>query len=440
MKSGQPAFERLLNILLSLYLITGCTTDKVRFAPVPGDMADATNPESSAVSERQSRRTIVVTMTDSAHQELTGGRPINMMRPKGPVTRPEKYQRYLNQLQRDYGISTVADWPLQSLGVRCFVFEVIGGQNRDQVIKALKQDPRIETVQAMQKFYTLAGSYNDPYAEVQTNLDTLAISESHRWATGKGVTVAVIDTGVDDTHEDLSGQTDLQMNFVDSNRNVFRNDLHGTAVAGIIAAKTNNASGIVGIAPDARIMPLKACWQTEAGSIKAACSSFTLAKSLNFAIMSDVAIINLSLAGPPDPLLERLVSKALGKHITVIAAASPNHQHSFPSAINGVMSVDETEKEPVSEKSGVDLLAPGHRILSLKPGNQYDFYSGSSFSTAQVAGLTALVKERKPHLSSDKIHALLQATQTKTRDPRTQQQTVNACRALARLVNAECGA
>ena len=96
--------------------------------------------------------------------------------------------------------------------------------------------------------------------------------------------VAIIDTGIDFNHPDLAGQIVARRNFVDSDDAAFRLDRHGTAVAGVIAALADNHLGIVGIAPDSRLIALKACWQARATLAAATCNSFTLAQALQSAI------------------------------------------------------------------------------------------------------------------------------------------------------------
>jgi subtilisin family serine protease len=95
-------------------------------------------------------------------------------------------------------------------------------------------------------------------------------------ATGRKVTVAVVDSGIESNHPDLAGQVAVEENFVDGQKYVA--ELHGTAVAGVIAARAGNGVGIEGVAPDARLLALRACWQ--AGSATR-CNSFTLAKAIN---------------------------------------------------------------------------------------------------------------------------------------------------------------
>jgi hypothetical protein len=128
---------------------------------------------------------------------------------------------------------------------------------------------------------------------------TLSVSGAHRWASGRGVRVGIIDTGVDLRHRELGGKVVATADFVARDRRTFLTDRHGTAVAGVIAASVNNHLGIVGVAPDAALVAAKACWY-EPGDrlqITAVCSSFTLARALAFALERDVDVpISVSAA------------------------------------------------------------------------------------------------------------------------------------------------
>jgi subtilisin len=286
-------------------------------------------------------------------------------------------------------------------------------------------------VQPLNLFYTLADAppaSNDPYLDLQPGLKVMQISESHRWATGKGVRVAVIDTGMDTRHADLKDRVVGIRNFVDRNEAAFNADVHGTAVAGVIAATANNGIGLVGVAPEAEVLGLKACWESAAAQNGAHCSSFTLAKALNFAIDQDVDVINLSLGGPPDPLLQRLVAKALERNILVVGATSPRFPNGFPAAVDGVIAVTN------AAASAQYIMAPGTQVLSTKPHDTYDFFTGSSFATANVAGVVTLIRQRKPHLPGKVVKDLIETTSL------SEPPSANACRALLRIVEeGDCG-
>jgi subtilisin family serine protease len=256
----------------------------------------------------------------------------------------------------------------------------------------------------------------------------MQIPESHRWATGRGVRVAVIDTGSDTRHPELRERITGIRNFVDRDSDAFNGDIHGTAVTGVIAAASNNGAGLVGVAPEADILSLKACWQRGAAASDAICSSFTLAKALNFAIDQQVDVINLSLGGPADPLLARLVSKAIEQNILVVGAATPKFPGGFPVGVDGVIGV---ANKGAQQQQDHLVSAPGNQVISTRPENQYDFFTGSSFSAAQVTGVTALIRQRKPHLPAKIVKELLAATS------QPDDGFANACRAVARVVESE---
>ena len=311
-------------------------------------------------------------------------------------------------LAQAYGLRTVYSWNLASLGEQCVVFEVTGGRQAEAVARRLASDPRVSSVQTIETFEVLADAkpWNDPYAHLQHSAEALHLEQAHRWATGKGVRVAVIDTGVDLDHPDLRGRVVKAQNFVDQGERSFTTDFHGTAVAGVIAAAANNEVGIVGVAPQAEIYALKACWQQPPGAREAVCNSYTLAKAADFAITQGAQVLNFSLAGPPDALLARLIKVALERGIVVVAAApSKPDGRSFPASLEGVIGISG------SDPPGPAFLgAPAVDILTTVPHGSYDFFSGSSLAAAQASGVAALLLERNPRLKPAELAALFHKT------------------------------
>ena len=431
-----PRIFSVAYVLLVILVNMGCAGVDERLPSSEGGMsAEMIDLPENAVSIEQAQSLILVTLTDTAFNELQK----DPLMEQGYTPRP--YQYFLSGLNQQYGLKRVADWPLTSLGIRCLVFESSRGLGWQDVAARLGSDPRIETIQPLQLFRALGTEYNDPYIDLQNGLQAMQVPSSHRWATGNGIKVAVIDTGLDTQHTELNTQVYETNNLVNKDTKAFQTDLHGTAVAGVIAASANNGTGIVGVAPDAKILGLKACWQESANFPDAVCSSFTLAKALNFAISKKVDIINLSLAGPKDPLLERLVKKAITQEIVIVAAADPSGTAEFPAYIDRVISVGQMNERYRGKAKHHGLTAPGQKILSARPNNQYDFFSGSSISAAHVSGLVALIKERKPHLPASEIQSLLQSTTQiageKKRGTKNNSPSINACLALARLINSQ---
>lgn len=327
------------------------------------------------------------------------------------------------RLSRDYGLREAASWPIALLDVHCLVYQLVPGTDAALLVAKLSRDPQVESVQPLLAFEAAAHPYNDPYAQLQQNVQQMDVEAAHGFSRGAGVRVAVIDTGIEANHPDLP-PTVLVRNFVDNDSAAFNSDAHGTAVAGLIAAVPDNGIGIVGIAPDATLLAYKACWRVAAGGIRAVCNTFTLAQALAAAIEAHADIINLSLAGPSDPLLTRLVRRAIDAGIIVIGAVPPGGiADAFPTDIPGVIAVDTIEGHRATP--GV-LLAPGHDVLSLAPQGHYDYYSGSSLATAEITGIVALLRSRHPHLSGQEAVALLETDSPSMPD---------ACAALRALLH-----
>ncbi|MFK7966484.1 MAG: S8 family serine peptidase [Burkholderiaceae bacterium] len=402
---SRGCFVQLLGLLLTAILVSGCVAPPV---DSNNTQRSQVNFKMGAATQDREPRMVIVTMADEKHSELVGAGEVAASK----VNLPRRYRALLDRWERDFGMTRRADWPLSELGVRCMVFEIDDQQDMLSVLASLSREPIVETAQQVQSFKTADGAYNDPYRNLQHGLTSMEVERSHRWSTGKGVTVAVIDTGLDASHRELVEKVTMKRNLVDGDLNDFGQDIHGTAVAGVIAARANNAIGMVGVAPDAAVMAMKACWQIKADSDAAICNSFTLAKALNASIASKADVINLSLAGPVDPLLSRLVRRAIQKSIIVVGAVDSGKPGSFPASTQGVVAASiPSEWARNTNLDGAGLhLAPGQQVLSIRPGNEFDTFSGSSISAAHVSGLAALAKQLKPDLDSGSFAQILRDT------------------------------
>jgi hypothetical protein len=281
------------------------------------------------------------------------------------------------ELATQYKLKPVREWPITQLRVHCIVYQMNVGESQSDLLRRLRSDSRVESAQPLHSFATLSGTYNDPYAGLQRNLAAMGVPQAHAWSRGKGVSIAVIDTAVDIKHADLAGSHITSRNFTGRRE---RAAAHGTAVAGIIAATGGNKLGIVGIAPEAQMHALAACWPDAASPARAICDSFTLAVALANAIELKANIVNLSLGGPSDPLLRRLVQHGITRNMIFVAALPTDGAATgFPSEIPGVVVVDSVGHKHTARDV---LLAPGTDVLTLVPQNGYDFVSGSSMAAA----------------------------------------------------------
>ena len=352
------------------------------------------------------------------------------------------------QLARYYDLEIAGAFPLDSIDLHCIVYRVRRGHDIDALMERLRRHPGVRLVQRNQRFTGLenAGAA-DPYASLQYGPARIRAQAAHRWVTGRGVRVAVIDTGVDVEHPDLVTRDLTIRNFVDGGRRVFERDRHGTAVAGIIVAQTNNGEGIAGVAPDAEILASKACWHPDDASEAAYCSSWTIARALDHALGRDVRIVNLSLGGPPDELIERLLVKAHERGVLIVAAAGEERDAlRFPASLDFVVAAVASDvdglvpSEPAQSKPWL-VAAPGLEVLTTAPGGRYLARSGSSLATAHIAGAAALLLEFAPELRPDELARALLPMAGDGRDPRHEGrgaarsplQHLDVCDALFRL-------
>jgi hypothetical protein len=337
----------------------------------------------------------------------------------------------MRSLERDYRLSEVNEWPIKPLHMDCAVFRIPEGADRASLLAAMSADPRVRLVQPLQTFSTRSG-YNDPYLELQRGFRQMDVMEAHSWSSGEGVKVAIIDTGADTQHEDLRGRIAAADNFVDSDAEQFRRDRHGTEMAGVIAAVANNHEGIVGVAPDARLLLFKACWQLHLDADAASCNSFTLARALVAALDAHVQVVNLSLIGPDDPLLRGLIQEGMRRGILFVGAASdPAEGQRGLSQLPGIIEVASAERRSPSDAA---VYAPGNDILTLMPGGHYDFASGDSIATAEVTGVVALLLAQNHGLTGSAAAKLLRDTSTPAKAPAERTGHVDACAAVVAVV------
>ena len=331
-------------------------------------------------------------------------------------------------ISHDYQLTKVSEWPIGVLGMQCAVMRIPANASRAALLVRLQTDARVRLAQPLQQFNTQTTGSTDPYVGVQRNLQQMGVIAAHDRSRGQGVRIAVIDTGIDDTHPELAGRIALERNFVDSDLRQFRLDRHGTAIGGIIAANQGDGGGMVGVAPGAQLLALKACWQLSADQAAAQCNSYTLAKALTEAIARRPQIINMSLTGPADPLLQQLAEVATAHGIVLVGPATVTSETpGFPATVPGVISV---QSSTAARRASV-LSAPGSEVLTLAPGGHYDFASGDSVAVAAVSGVVALLLSTRADLTSAQLTALLSAS---TPAEGSVASSINACQALVELL------
>jgi len=217
-----------------------------------------------------------------------------------------------------------------------------------------------------------------------------------RYSTGKGVVVAVIDTGCDFNHDDLKDNIIEGKNFIEIGKDPMDRNGHGTHVSGTIAACNNN-KGMVGVAPETKIMPLKALNDQGQGDPEA------IAKAVVYAADRGVDFITMSLGSPyPFIGIEKAIKYAAGKEVVIFCAAGNSGENApimYPAKYNNVIcigAIDKNLERTSFSCSGeeLDFLAPGHEIVSTVPGNNYAIMSGTSMSNPFAVGCASLLLSR----------------------------------------------
>ncbi|WP_082096526.1 S8 family peptidase [Paenibacillus wulumuqiensis] len=273
-------------------------------------------------------------------------------------------------------------------------------------IKGLQNNPNIESIESDQVVQT---EQTQDWGIAKTN----APAAWKTGYTGKGIKVAVVDTGIE-SHEDLviTGGTSVisyTSSYTDDNG-------HGTHVAGIIGA-LNNSIGMVGIAPDSSLYAVKALDQNGSGYLS------DVVAGIDWSISNNMDIVNLSLGTTSDSFaLKQVVDKAYSSGLLVVAAAgnngasdgsgdTVNYPARYDSAI-AVAATDSTDQRASFSATGntVEVAAPGVSVLSTYPGNRYVKMSGTSMAAPYVAGDLALLQQAYPTLSHSELRAKLVAT------------------------------
>lgn len=370
------------------------------------------------LNQKNADRLLLVAFTDNTINSVKGSASPTSYRQRGGYQSSTWSERITNQLADDYGLAKLSEWPMTEVGMHCVVYQLADKASLATTIERLSKDDRVEIVQAMNMFKTKAQalSHNDPYFKLQTNMQQMQISLAHGRARGQGITIGMIDTGVDLDHPDLVGQVSTNQNFAKDISTSFSTDIHGTAVAGVMVARRDNATGIIGVAPNAKLVVLKACWPDKADDIEAVCNSFTLALAVNTAIKAGVDVLNMSLTGPQDPLLTVLLNKAMAKGIIVVAADTGSAAD-FPASLKDVISVQSIKQRvPMPDSLAENITAPGDKVLTTLPHGTYDFISGSSIAAAEVSGVVALLLEIKPDLTLAETRTILQKSKLVSKD------------------------
>nr|WP_249779628.1 S8 family serine peptidase [Bradyrhizobium sediminis] len=312
-------------------------------------------------------------------------------------------------LARRYGLVRVESQNFPLIGATIGLFRITDRRPVEKVRSAFAGAAGVRSVQLNFRFLLqdqkTVLSEGDP---AQYALAKLRLPQAHALASGANVTIAVIDSGIDERHPEL-------MNAVADNFDALGSKegphVHGTGIAGAIVSHAR----LMGSAPQARILGIRAFGVAQNG---AESTTFVILKALNYAALHGAQIINMSFAGPKDPLIERGINATAARDIVMVAAsgnAGPKSPPLFPAANGNVIAVSATDAQDklfaASNRGGhIAVAAPGVDIFLPAPDEKYQMSSGTSFSAAYVSGLVALMLERNPALKPGEVRAILIGT------------------------------
>jgi subtilisin family serine protease len=282
-------------------------------------------------------------------------------------------------------------------------------QALEAIEAALRKNPNVEYVE---KNFTGFGGMvpNDPGYASQWYLPMISAPQGWDISTGSAnVSIAVLDSGVDPNHPDLSSKLVPGYNYVNNNSDTHDVHGHGTAVAGIAAASTNSGIGIAGVAWQNKIMPLVVFDSTGYGTYAQWISGIT------YAADHGAKVINMSIGGSSySSSLQSAVNYAWNKGAVLVACAMNTGSNTpyYPAALNNVLAVSATNYYDnfasfSNYGNWIAVSAPGDGIYTTTNGGGYGSGVGTSFSTPQVAGLAALLMSLTPGLSNSQVVSLI---------------------------------
>lgn len=313
----------------------------------------------------------------------------------------------INALQQRHRLTRIESQRSNLSGTTLFRWRIPDRRSVPAVIRALEAEQVVATAQP-NYLYTLQQDAKPLGEPPQYELGKLNLPRAHAIAKGDNVLVAVIDSGIDETHPELAGAVLATFNALETEA---KPHAHGTAIAGLIAAHGK----LLGAAPGARILAVRAFDPKGQG---AEGTTFAILKGLDWAVENGARVINMSFAGPSDPAIRRALEAAYKKKIALVAAAGNAGAKSpplYPAADANVIAVTATDvDDKLFEQSNrgkhIAVAAPGAQILVAIPDGGYEVSSGTSYSAAEVSGIVALMLERRSDLTPDRVRGILLRT------------------------------
>jgi thermitase len=285
--------------------------------------------------------------------------------------------------------------------------------SENAVLEKLKNNPHIKFAELDRKV-SFSASSNDPYFGSEYHLTKIGADLAWDKTQGEGITIAILDSGVDPTHPDLQASLINGYNAYDNNTNTADVCGHGTAVAGSAAAITNNGIGVAGVAGKSKIMPIRIAYKDSTGSCYGYYSTIT--NGLIYAADNGAKIANISyggVSGSSSIINAANYMQSKGGLVFVSAGNESVQSTTLPTPSMIVVSATDQNDNKTSWSnygSYVSLAAPGSYIYTTSNGSSYGAWNGTSFSSPITAGVAALVMSANPALSYLDVQNILFST------------------------------
>ncbi len=317
---------------------------------------------------------------------------------------PSASDATVEELGRSFGLDGSTLYPSALLGARVVRFRIRDTRSIADVVQQLSTDARVQTSQPNYVFTASQAAVKAaPLSVPQYAPQKMHLAEAHKFAQGKGVKIAVIDTAIEATHPALNGAIVATLDALGETKSV--PELHGTSIAGIIGARAE----LMGMAPAASILNVRAF--AKGSTVSAQSHTLAILKGLDWAVLNGARVINMSFAGPNDPILGQAIAAAIKRGAVIVAAAGnggPDALAAYPGAYSNVIAVTAIDSSDTLYKNAnhgtyIAVAAPGVDIIGAAPKGTYEISSGTSMAAAHVSGLAALMIEKNPKATPQDI-------------------------------------